>query len=54
LVDTKKTKLKKKKNIFYWSLYSSLFGSLSYLKITLGTAMHCQHCNIIAIEHHTP
>jgi hypothetical protein len=42
----KNTKLKK--NNFYWSLYSSLFGSLSYLKITLGIAMHCQHCNIIA------
>ena len=37
-----------KKNNFYWSLYSFLFGSLSYLKITLGIAMHCQHCNIIA------
>ncbi len=52
LVDIKTKKLKK--NNFYWSLYSFLFGSLSYLKITLGIAMHCQHCNIIAIEHHTP
>ncbi len=42
-----------KKNNFQWSLYSSLFGSQSYLQITLGIALHCQHCMVIAIEHLT-